>query len=68
MFVSVVRSIRLCFQMLCTNALRSKMYDPSNISNDKDILLCNAITHPIVISVLNCFVVMFRVLCKFVGS
>lgn len=68
MFVSVVRSIRLCFQMLCTNALRSKMYDPSNISNDKDILLCNAITHPIVISVLNCFAVMFRVLCKFVGS
>lgn len=68
MFVSVVRSIRLCSQALCTNALRSKMYEPSNISNDKDILLCNAITHPIVISVLNCFAVMFFVLCDIAGS
>lgn len=68
MLVSVVRSIRLCFQTLCTNALRSKMYDPSNISNDKDNLPCNAITHLIISWVLNCFAVMFRVLCKFVGS
>lgn len=44
------------------------MYNPSNISNDKDNLPCNAITHLIISWVLNCFAVMFRVLCKFVGS
>lgn len=44
------------------------MYEPSNISNDKDILPCNAITYLIISWGLNCFAVMFRVLCDIAGS